>query len=108
MFKPSSCPHCEYDRRFPETAMGGWLYFGNNGPYVPCPLCNDDGSWLRVAGADTPTALPLDGEWNERGVRNPGGCHEVAPTMPNRDMSKAGRDEPAPAPADLALTGTQR
>jgi hypothetical protein len=31
------------------------------------------------------------------GVRNPGGCHEVAPTMTNTEMSKAGQDEPAPA-----------
>ncbi len=44
MFKPAECPHCEYDRRFPETAGGGWLYLGNNGPYVSCPMCNDDGA----------------------------------------------------------------
>jgi hypothetical protein len=39
---PQNCPHCEYDRRFPETATGGWMYPGNNGPIVPCPMCNPD------------------------------------------------------------------
>ena len=36
-FTPMDCPHCEHDRQFPETASGGWIYTGNNGPYVPCP-----------------------------------------------------------------------
>lgn len=44
---PQNCPHCEYDRRFPATEMGGWIYTGNNGPYVACPMCNDDGSHPR-------------------------------------------------------------
>jgi hypothetical protein len=39
---PANCPHCEYDRRFPQTAGGGWIYPGNNGPIVPCPMCNAD------------------------------------------------------------------
>jgi hypothetical protein len=43
-FAPANCPYCEYDRSFTETSMGGWLRFGNYGPYVSCPLCNNDGS----------------------------------------------------------------
>jgi hypothetical protein len=43
-FTPANCPYCEYDRCFPETSMGGWLRFGNYGPYVSCPLCNNDGA----------------------------------------------------------------
>lgn len=39
---PSNCPNCEYDRRFPQTAAGGWIDPGNNGPVGPCPLCNAD------------------------------------------------------------------
>lgn len=39
---PANCPHCEYDRRFPETASGGWMYPGNNAPIGPCPMCNPD------------------------------------------------------------------
>lgn len=46
-FKPFECPHCKYDRKFPETQGGGWMYLGNNGPYVCCPMCNPDGSYLR-------------------------------------------------------------
>lgn len=42
-YTPENCPHCEYDRRFPETEGGGWIYQGNNGPIVSCPVCNDDG-----------------------------------------------------------------
>jgi hypothetical protein len=44
--KPTECPHCEYDRRFPGFEGGGWMQQDNNGPIVPCPLCNDDGSYL--------------------------------------------------------------
>lgn len=43
-FKPATCPHCEYDRRFPGFEAGGWIQQDNNGPVVSCPLCNDDGS----------------------------------------------------------------
>lgn len=43
-FTPKDCPHCAYDRRFPETADGGWVYFGNNGPIVPCVVCIRDQS----------------------------------------------------------------
>jgi len=57
---PSECRHCEYDRRFPETSAGGWLYFGNNGPYVPCPCCNDDGSFAFDA-ASIPSTERQDG-----------------------------------------------
>jgi hypothetical protein len=42
--KPSECPHCEYDRRFPGFEAGGWMQQDNNGPIVSCPMCNDDGS----------------------------------------------------------------
>lgn len=42
--KPSECPHCEYDRRFPGFEGGGWMQQDNNGPIVSCPVCNDDGS----------------------------------------------------------------
>jgi hypothetical protein len=41
---PKNCKHCEYDRA--ETG-GGWIYTGNNGPYVPCPVCNSDGAHPR-------------------------------------------------------------
>lgn len=43
MLTPTDCWYCEYDRRFPETSEGGWIYFGNNGPYVSCPICNPKG-----------------------------------------------------------------
>jgi len=43
-FTPDDCPHCEYDRKF---YGGGWVYYGNNGPISPCPLCNDDGKHPR-------------------------------------------------------------
>lgn len=46
-FTPADCPHCQYDRRFPDFEMGGWLQQDNNGPIVPCPLCNDDGKHPR-------------------------------------------------------------
>lgn len=39
---PANCPSCKYDRKFPETKRGGWMYMGNNGPYVACPMCNAD------------------------------------------------------------------
>lgn len=45
--KPSECPHCEYDRRSPETATGGWVYMGNNAPIGPCPMCNPDAAHPR-------------------------------------------------------------
>jgi hypothetical protein len=41
--KPSECPFCEYERRFPGFEKGGWMQLDNNGPIVPCPLCNSDG-----------------------------------------------------------------
>jgi hypothetical protein len=44
---PANCLHCEYDRRFPETAGGGWIYPGNNAPIGPCPICNPDGKHPR-------------------------------------------------------------
>jgi hypothetical protein len=47
MFKPAECPHCEYDRRFPDFERGGWMQQDNNGPIVSCPMCNDDGSYPR-------------------------------------------------------------
>ena len=43
--KPSECPHCEYDRRFPGFERGGWMQQDNNGPIVSCPMCNDDGKF---------------------------------------------------------------
>lgn len=43
-FTPADCPHCEYDRRFPDFESGGWIRQENNGPIVSCPMCNDDGS----------------------------------------------------------------
>lgn len=48
-YQPDNCPHCEYDRRFPETAEGGWVYTGNNGPIGPCPMCNPHGTFRRRA-----------------------------------------------------------
>lgn len=44
---PSECPYCEYDRGFPETAGGGWIYMGNNGPIGSCPFCNPSGEHPR-------------------------------------------------------------
>lgn len=61
-FAPQNCPHCEYDRRFPETEMGGWLYFGNNGPYVSCPVCNDDGSFPFDAAASQHSQHQREGQ----------------------------------------------
>lgn len=46
-YQPDNCPHCEYDRRFPETADGGWVYPGNNAAIVPCPMCNPHGTHRR-------------------------------------------------------------
>jgi len=43
-FTPANCPHCEYDRRFPDFEAGGWMQQDNNGPIISCPLCNSDGS----------------------------------------------------------------
>jgi len=43
-FTPANCPHCEYDRRFPDFDGGGWMQQDNNGPIVSCPVCNPDGS----------------------------------------------------------------
>lgn len=43
LFLPHECPHCEYDRRFPDFEDGGWMQQDNNGPIVSCPMCNDDG-----------------------------------------------------------------
>lgn len=48
-FVPATCPHCEYDRRFPGFEGGGWMQQDNNGPIVSCPFCNDDGSHPRAA-----------------------------------------------------------
>lgn len=45
--RPSECPHCEYDRRFPGFEGGGWMQQDNNGPIVSCPMCNDDGKHPR-------------------------------------------------------------
>ncbi len=49
-YQPDNCPLCEYDRRFPETADGGWIYPGNNGPIGPCPSCNPHGTFRRHVG----------------------------------------------------------
>ena len=46
-FTPATCPHCEYDRRFPGFESGGWIQQDNNGPIVSCPVCNDDGKHPR-------------------------------------------------------------
>lgn len=51
-FKPADCPHCAYDRKFPETITGGWIYMGNNGPIVSCPMCNADESHPRYLDKD--------------------------------------------------------
>lgn len=42
-YQPDNCPHCAYDRRFPETADGGWVYPGNGHAIVPCGMCNPHG-----------------------------------------------------------------
>jgi hypothetical protein len=44
---PTNCPNCEYDRSFPETSGGGWMYMGNNGPIIPCAMCNADEKYPR-------------------------------------------------------------
>lgn len=44
-YQPDNCPHCEYDRRFPETADGGWIHPGNNAALAPCPMCNPHGTY---------------------------------------------------------------
>ena len=44
---PSNCPHCAYDRFFPPLEKGGWLQQDNNGPIVPCPVCNPNGDFAR-------------------------------------------------------------
>jgi hypothetical protein len=46
-FTPANCPHCEYDRRFPESKSGGWMYMGNGAPLTCCPVCNPDGKHPR-------------------------------------------------------------
>lgn len=45
---PATCPHCAYDRKFPETFSGGWIYPGNNSPIVPCGMCNPNGTYPRT------------------------------------------------------------
>lgn len=40
---PATCPYCEYDRRSRGFERGGWVQHSNNGPIVPCQLCNPDG-----------------------------------------------------------------
>ena len=39
------CQHCASD----ATWLGypGWIEQDNNGPIVPCPVCNDDGAMER-------------------------------------------------------------
>lgn len=44
---PANCPNCEYDRRFPDTRNGGWVYPGSNASIVACPMCNADESHPR-------------------------------------------------------------
>ena len=44
--KPGECFYCESDRKI-DVPEGGWIYTGNNGPYVPCPICNPDGAHKR-------------------------------------------------------------
>lgn len=39
----SECQHCEYYRRINVDPDGGRIYYGNNGPYVACGVCNADG-----------------------------------------------------------------
>lgn len=46
-YQPDNCPHCQYDRSFPETADGGWIYPGNNHALVPCGMCNPHGTFPR-------------------------------------------------------------
>lgn len=38
---PICCPHC---RNEPEP---GWIETDNNGPIVPCPVCNPNGDYGR-------------------------------------------------------------
>ena len=45
--KPSECPMCAYDRRFPGFERGGWIQQDNNGPIVSCPMCNPQGTFPR-------------------------------------------------------------
>jgi hypothetical protein len=60
-FQPATCPHCEYDRRFPGFEAGGWMQQDNNGPIVSCPMCNDDGSFPIAAPITTAKLIPLKG-----------------------------------------------
>jgi glutaredoxin len=47
-YTPENCPHCEYDKRW--LGYGGWIYHGNNGPIIPCGLCNANGLFSREQG----------------------------------------------------------
>jgi hypothetical protein len=62
-FTPANCPHCEYDRRFPGMESGGWIQQDNNGPIVPCPLCNGDGSHPQ-AEEDSEPSGPCTCRWS--------------------------------------------
>jgi hypothetical protein len=53
-YQPDNCPHCEFDRHFPETADGGWVYMGNNAPLSPCPWCNPHGTFRRLKANPQP------------------------------------------------------
>jgi len=44
--RPGDCFYCEYDRKL-DLPEGGWLYMGNNGPIVCCPVCNPEGKHPR-------------------------------------------------------------
>ncbi len=55
----SECQHCEYYRRINVDPDGGWVYFGNNGPYVACGVCNADGK-ITPLGLDDEELITIE------------------------------------------------
>lgn len=41
---PKNCKYCKPDHKHYGP---GWIYMGNNGLIVSCPVCNDDGQLPR-------------------------------------------------------------
>lgn len=47
VWQPDNCPLCASERKSPGFETGGWLQLDNNGPIVPCALCNPNGEHPR-------------------------------------------------------------
>lgn len=41
------CQDCKYCKRDNKVLGPGWIEMDNNGPIVPCPVCNDNGRYVR-------------------------------------------------------------